>query len=144
MVRHQCKNTRSVYRHRYGGVVKCRTIKRLPEEEKWDAELINFMKGTTWQPVPGNKSDHVPVEIHDDGSTPPAEAEDGEAVGYNQVAIEEDTDKFNKVRQGTADDFRVHVKDRDKYGFTPGCPAVKPNAPAEWRMADPNKHAEHQ
>ena len=58
------------------GVVKCRTIKRLPEEERWIIELINFMKGTTWQPVPGSKSDHVPVEIREDGSATGRDEED--------------------------------------------------------------------
>ena len=59
--------TQEVFIGTGAGVVKCRTIKRLPEEEKWDANLISFMKGTTWQPVPGIKSDHVPVEIYPDG-----------------------------------------------------------------------------
>ena len=48
-------------------MVTCRTSKRLPEPERWDAKPLHNMEGTTWQPVPGYKSDHVPVEIEDDG-----------------------------------------------------------------------------
>ena len=31
------------------GVVKCRTVKRLPENQKWDAELVSKMQGVVWQ-----------------------------------------------------------------------------------------------
>ncbi len=34
------------------GVVKCRAVKRLPEDQRWDAKLLHEMEGTTWQPVP--------------------------------------------------------------------------------------------
>ena len=44
------------------------------------------------QPVPGHKSDHVPVEMHDDGTRPPRYREDGdEAVDYQRVPTGEDT-----------------------------------------------------
>ena len=42
------------------GVVKRRAVKRLPAEKKWDAKMIHGMEGTTWQPVSGHKSNHVP------------------------------------------------------------------------------------
>ena len=105
------------------GVVKCRTIKHLPEEEKWNAELVNFMKGTTWQPLPVSKSDQAPVEINDDGSTPPGEEEDGDFIEYSPVAMEDDIDKYQRFRHRGADDVRVHVRNTDKYGFILGCRA---------------------
>ena len=58
------------------GVAKCRTVKRLPGRERWDAHLLHEMQGTTWQPVPGYKSDHVPVEISEDSNKIGREAGD--------------------------------------------------------------------
>ena len=57
------------------GVVKCRTVKRLPARERWCKNLLHEMKGTTWQPVPGYKSDHVPVEIDEEGQKVSRETE---------------------------------------------------------------------
>ena len=49
-------------------VIKCRTVKRLPADKRWDATLIHDMEGTTWQPVPGHKIDYVPVEVGNHGA----------------------------------------------------------------------------
>ena len=89
--------------------------------------MIHFMKGTTWQPAPGSKSDHIPVEINEDGSASTRDEEDGEAVDYQHVAVEEDIDKYRTNRQGKADDVRVHAKDTAKYGIAPGCRASQYN-----------------
>ena len=35
------------------GVVKRRTVRRLPNDKCWDGGMINKMQGTTWQPLPG-------------------------------------------------------------------------------------------
>ena len=110
------------------GVVKCRTIKRLPEENRWDAKLLNTMQGTTWQPVPGYKSDHVPVEIDKEGKKSERQNEDDDAVEYQAIPLEEDVDRPNKevkVRSSPITDIRVTSKDTDMYGCTPGCPACE-------------------
>ena len=83
--------TEEVYVGIEKGVVKCRIIRRLPEEQRWDSELLHKMSGTPWQPVPGYRSDHVPVEIGEDGSRNDLMEEDNEdAVDYSNVPIEED------------------------------------------------------
>ena len=35
------------------GVVKARTLKRLPEEKRWCAESVLGIKGTPWAPIDG-------------------------------------------------------------------------------------------
>ncbi len=46
--------------------------------------------GTTWQPLPGHQSDHLPVEINDQGVKCSREDEDEEAVEHKTISIEED------------------------------------------------------
>ena len=43
-----------------GGVVKARTIRRLPKDQRWDQALINNLRGTPRRPIPGVESDHIP------------------------------------------------------------------------------------
>ena len=56
------------------GVVKVRTIKRLPEDRRWDADAILGIKGTPWAPIDGATSAPVPVAVHipvHEGNIPP-------------------------------------------------------------------------
>ena len=107
------------------GVVKCRTIKRLPEDEQWDAELIHKMKGTTWQPVPGYKSDHVPVEIDEGGKKSDREEEDGDHISYEVIPLEEGEDRPPRTKMSPITDIRVTHRDLEKHGCTPDCPACE-------------------
>ena len=107
------------------GVIKCRTIKRLPESQRWDAALMHPMKGTHWQPVPGHASDHIPVEIADDGSRPNREQEDSDDVEYKPIPIDEDHAKGPKTYQSRQTGIRVSHADIGKYGATPGCSACE-------------------
>ena len=45
------------------GVVKARTIRILPEDEKWSAAMILEVRGTTRRPNPLVDDDHVPEDI---------------------------------------------------------------------------------
>ena len=45
------------------GVIKRRSMNRLPPEDQWSREGILQMKGTTWEFVPGVDGQHVPVDI---------------------------------------------------------------------------------
>ena len=47
------------------GVVKCGTIKRRPAEHQWCGNMIDDMKGPAMLPVPGLKTDRVPMGIVD-------------------------------------------------------------------------------
>ena len=49
------------------GVVKCRTVSRFTEDERWDRRLALSMRGAPWEPVPGRQRQHIPVEIGQDG-----------------------------------------------------------------------------
>ena len=103
------------------GVAKCRTFKRLPDSEGWNAKKAHGMRGTTWQPVPGYRSDHVPVEINDKGVASRREAED--APEKEEAPMEEDIDAKPKVRASKITDFRVAQKELIDYGPTIGCKA---------------------
>lgn len=107
------------------GVVKCRTTKRLPEGQRWDATLVREMKGTHWQPVPGHLPDHTPVEIKEDGSKAGREEEDDDPVSYKPVPLEEDVDKTLEVYRSRNTGTRVAHNDIGKYGATPGCIACR-------------------
>ena len=107
------------------GVVKCRTVKRLPESQRWDPALVHEMKGTTWCPVPGYKSDHVPVEIDDKGLKNSRDEEDDDEVKYEVIPIEEDVNHKVKVKRSKVTDIRVSHNDVAKHGATPGCPACE-------------------
>ena len=50
------------------GIVKCRTVNRLPEDQRWNQTLLKTFKGTPWPPVPRAKGDHIPVEIKEYGN----------------------------------------------------------------------------
>ena len=50
------------------GVIKCKTVARLVDQEKWDVKQITQMRGTPWEPVPGKMDRRVPVAIDDDGN----------------------------------------------------------------------------
>ena len=105
--------------------MKCRTIKRLPEDTCWDASLLNRMQGTTWQPVPGYKLDHIPVEIDDNGTKAERGLEDTDQVEYDAIPVEEGDQQPIKTRSSPVTDIRVTHRDLDKYGCTPGCPACE-------------------
>lgn len=48
------------------GIVRAHSIKRLPESEARDPELINDMKGTPWKPHPGRLGHKIQTIIDDD------------------------------------------------------------------------------
>ena len=49
------------------GVVKCRTVGRLGDTERWNKHNILGMAGTPWELVPGKDDHHIPVDIADNG-----------------------------------------------------------------------------
>ena len=102
--------------------MKCRTIKRLVENERWDSRLVHEMEGTTWQPVPGSKSDHVPVEIDNQGKPSARADEDDDAVDYHPVPLEEDVGAAGRnARSSKNTDIRVTHNDLERYGTMLGC-----------------------
>ena len=91
------------------GVIKCRTVQRLPGSDKRGPGFIKATKGTAWRPVPGSGADRVPVEIKTDGRQGTTHDTDKPA-DQTSVLIEEDVDKAHAKRSNITD-IRVAHKD---------------------------------
>ena len=89
------------------GVVKCRTLQRLPEEERWDPMFIQEMEGTRWQPVPGYKSDRVLVEINEDDTKMSRHNEDDDDVSYGNIPLEEDNTTAIRFKNSPSSGLRL-------------------------------------
>ena len=82
------------------GVVKAWSVRRRPEEEKWDMVEINAVKGTPARPKPGREDPKIPIRI----------------------------DLPRRIQTGGDQTpgivpRRVYIKKRDyeEHGYTPGC-----------------------
>ena len=95
--------------------MQCRTEKGPPKDHRWDAELLHQMEGTTSQPVPGHKSDHVPLENDDEGIPSSRQHEDNGSVEYKVVPIEEDSTPMVRLRASKVTDIGVMNKDTAKH-----------------------------
>ena len=101
------------------GVTRCYAIKRMPEEDRWNAAEISGLKGTPQQPNPMKVGLHIPTRLPSDaalgGGTDGAAAEGDEETSE---AIPEATAPFPDplVRRTP-----ITYKEIDKYGLTPGC-----------------------
>ena len=107
------------------GTIKCRTVTRLPNDEGWQNELVTQMKGVPWEPAPGRKSQHIFVEIRDDGQTLDKRGENESVIGAEAVDETDEMELRNKTEQ-------IHISREaiTKYGPTEGCPAR--NWPNSW------------
>ena len=101
------------------GVIKCKAVSRLVDDERWDAQRVFNMKGTPWEPVPGNIDRRVPVAIDSEGNGVQLHDDDDEG---EQVHEGEDEETPMQFREGN-DKFHVSRKAIEKYGPTDGCPA---------------------
>ena len=84
------------------GVVKTRTIKRLLQESRWDADAVIGIKGTPWAPIDGATTAPVPVSVH-----VPSQEHLPPAVGR---------DPKPQLRR-----MKIMRPDYDKHGYTAGC-----------------------
>lgn len=100
-----------------GGVVKARTIRRLPKDKRWDQALINSFRGTPRRPIPGVESDHIPTD--EQTNFEPGAGED-EAIVANP---KKEQAKMNVAREEEAP-RRMYITKAviGKYGKTIGCP----------------------
>ena len=87
------------------GVVRAWTVRRKPEEERWDAEAVTEMRGTPATPNPSMPGISVPIAVNID-----KENADGEPMHFN-------------VRQEETKARRMHLKveDFEMHGYTEGC-----------------------
>ena len=49
------------------GIIKCRSVNRLPDDERWSYKCVTEMQGVPWELVPGRLGQHIPVEIGREG-----------------------------------------------------------------------------
>ena len=90
------------------GIFVVVSVRRVPEEERWDAGLLNSIKGTPWQPSPeaGEPTElPEPVVIHPERPDVAAEA----------TVPAEKASTFRKIY--------ITARDLQTYGYTQGCPA---------------------
>ena len=102
------------------GIIKCRTITRLPNDEKWNAQQVLRVKGVPWEPVPGRTDRRVPVAIDRRGNGIQPEDGDDEIQEQDKIADEEEQEMQFR---GGPDKFHVSKRAIERYGPTEGCPA---------------------
>ena len=100
------------------GVVKCRIVSGLSDEQRWNVELVEHIVGTPWELVPGRVSQHVPVAIIDEGDAIEEDLEHHQS--QQQCQDEEDADK--EFQRTTPHGMHASRKAIAKYGQTVGCP----------------------
>ena len=99
------------------GVSRCYAIKRMTEEDRWNAEEVAAMRGTPQQPNPLKMGLHIPTRLPMDAAL--GGGTDGDAVeGGGDAGIPEDEVLISEplVRRTP-----ITQKEIDKYGMTPGC-----------------------
>ena len=99
------------------GVVKCRSLERMIQIERWNQEAVLRMRGTTWELVPGSDSQHVPVSIDERGV---AQHEDD--ITQRDEPPDDEADDM-MIPKANFDKLHVSQKAVRKYGPTPGCQA---------------------
>ena len=83
------------------GVARARNIRRLSDEECWDKELLNEVRGTPWDHTDGQLDEPITA----DPDIPPI------------IVPEDDTEQVRRMKL-TKQDFRT-------YGYTPNCPGCR-------------------
>lgn len=102
------------------GVVECRAVKRRPIGEQWCGAAMQQMKGTTWQPIPGQSTDLVQTFVPErkfKANTLPSKV----TVEMAEMPAEMGKPKAAMGKQ--VHNFRISRRDLEKHEATPGCPA---------------------
>ena len=102
-----------------GDAVRCRTIKRVPVESRWDPERALLVKATPRCPAPSSKNpERIESRVTDDVD---AKVEDAKQDGQREKP---DVDLPGpEPREGNHGyrDFRITKQLLEKYGYTDGC-----------------------
>ena len=113
------------------GVIKTRALRRRVEEEQWDPEFAQSIKGEPRQAVPGINSDHVPAAVSDRARVRLEEDQPDARLGQQvegtdpPEAREVSMPPDRLVTQERPDTLKRMYVTRglgQKYGPTPGCP----------------------
>ena len=100
--------------------VKCRIANRLPEGGRWNHKMIVEMQGVPWEFAFGRQSQHIPVEISNNGQIM-------DELEENQTPNEEDANEDEQDLEYNVKTHGLHVSRKaiNKYGTIEGCPACK-------------------
>lgn len=102
------------------GVTKGKTVTRLFDNEKWNAQQTMRVRGTPWEPVPGKIDRRVFVAIDSRGvgvqaiDVDEADHEHQDGTGYAEPLVQ---------FRGRPGKLHASRKGIDEYGPTEGCPA---------------------
>ena len=96
------------------GVVKAYAIKRQPEDQRWDGELVSEMRGTPQQPDPARPGLAIPVRVHFD----------------HTIADQPQAELPNGSRQIRR--MRITAAILEQYGFTEDCEGCRYRRAGLW------------
>ena len=98
------------------GVTRCYAVKRMTDEERWNAEEVRELKGTPQKPNPQKVGLHIPTRMPI--VDPPSGVADGGAAGGTEADIPpEPVPVPDPLFRRTP----ITHKEVEKYGPTPGC-----------------------
>ena len=132
-----------------GDAVRCRTIRRVPIEHRWDAEKVLLVKGTPRLPAPSTKRpEHMEGRLVDDEDREPRprqerqrpredvdmESKIDSSVENSGVGLEAPE---ARTRQDEIREFRINDRLLEKYGYTEGCVGC------EYKQAGVSDHRGH-
>ena len=112
------------------GVVKVKSVRRVIESKRWEAEMFMRMQGTPQQPVPGRLDDHIPTAIDE---KPSGEDEHVPETMPDLPAAEPSFDlRAAPAQERAAPRMYVKQSDIDKYGKTLTCPGCDSAGTNRW------------
>ena len=88
---------------------------RLTSGEQWNYEMVIQMRGLPWEPVPGKRGMHIPVDVDDQGDDP--EGDRGRDVRPTGALEDEDPVEL----RGGLDKLHISRKATIKFGHIVGC-----------------------
>lgn len=94
------------------GVLKCRSIRRLPLEERWGLDSLNWVKHVPWHLYRGDAL--ADGDIPEDNAVEPEVVEKNVRDGAGGIRV--------KMRTPPPRDFQIRKEDAEKHGYTRGCP----------------------
>ena len=102
------------------GIIKCRSVNRLPEDERWSCKCVTEMQGVPWEFVPGRFGQHILVEIGREGQVM-------DEVEENMTPTKEDIDEDEQEREYAVKAHNLHISRKaiNKYGTIEGWPASR-------------------
>ena len=125
-----------------GDAVRCRTIRRVPAEDRWDADLVASMEAVPRLPAPSRADPgELVARLADEERGVPerrrraerherVRQSEGSGVGVTQPEPRDPREP--EVRR-----FRINENLLGKYGFTENCPGC------DWKLAGRTGHREH-